>query len=333
MRDKCGIVVSVSRVYAHANEERGPAWWDHRSFVPAWGAPDDYYLIRKTGRGKYSTVFKAYHRRHGDCAVKVLVPLEPRRYLREIKILQNLRNEKNIISLYDLARDPASGVYSLAFEWVNFGEWRALYDSFTPMEIRIYMYKLLDALDTAHSHGIMHRDVKPQTVAIDRETRKLRLLDWGLADFYHPRQRYNSHVATRIFKAPELLIGYPYYDYAMDVWAAGLTFSIMLFKSVVFEYGEDDHEQLFKVASVVGGSGIIEYAESLNMRLDEKTRETLGEKKGVNWKSFRNEANKENCTDEALDLLRKMMIIDHRNRITAKEAKEHPYFRPLLRRV
>ena len=48
--------------------------------------------------------------------------------------------------------------------------------------------------------GIMHRDVKPHNVMIDHENRRLRLIDWGLAEFYHPGQEYNVRVASRYFK-------------------------------------------------------------------------------------------------------------------------------------
>ena len=54
----------------------------------------------------------------------------------------------------------------------------------------------------------MHRDVKPHNVMIDHENRKLRLIDWGLAEFYHPGQEYNVRVASRYFKGPELLVDY-----------------------------------------------------------------------------------------------------------------------------
>lgn len=56
----------------------------------------------------------------------------------------------------------------------------------TDYEVRLYLYKLLQALDFAHSRGLMHRDVKPRNVVINRRTRSLRLIDWGLGDFYIP---------------------------------------------------------------------------------------------------------------------------------------------------
>ena len=76
--------------------------------------------------------------------------------------------------------------------------------------------------------GITHRDVKPHNVMIDHEQKKLRLIDWGLAEFYHPTQEYNCRVASRYFKGPELLVEFQSYDYSLDLWSFGCMFASMV---------------------------------------------------------------------------------------------------------
>lgn len=73
--------------------------------------------------------------------------------------------------------------------------------------------------------GIMHRDVKPHNVIIDPVNKQLRLIDWGLAEFYFPDQEYNVRVASRYFKGPELLLDNMVYDYSLDIWSLGAMFA------------------------------------------------------------------------------------------------------------
>jgi casein kinase II subunit alpha len=74
----------------------------------------------------------------------------------------------------------------------------------------------------------MHRDVKPPNVMIDHAQRKLRLIDWGLAEFYHPQMEYNVRVSSRHYKGPELLVDYQAYDYSLDLWSLGAMFAQMV---------------------------------------------------------------------------------------------------------
>merc|ERR1712151_242982 len=120
---------------------------------------------------------------------------------REIRILQNLCGGPNIVRLLDVVRDPQSKTPSLIFEHVNNTDFKTLYRSFRVHDIRYYINEILKALDFCHSQGIMHRDVKPHNVMIDHAERKLRLIDWGLAEFYHAGREYNVRVASRYYRA------------------------------------------------------------------------------------------------------------------------------------
>eukprot|EP00958_Prasinococcus_capsulatus_P008013 scaffold751_cov395-Prasinococcus_capsulatus_cf.AAC.20 len=151
---------------------------------------------------------------------------------REIKILQNLCGGPNIIRLLDIVRDSQSKTPSLVFEYVNNTDFKVLYPTLTDYDIRYYIFELLKALDYCHSQGIMHRDVKPHNVMIDHEKRTLRLIDWGLAEFYHPAKEYNVRVASRYFKGPELLVDLQDYDYSLDMWSLGCMFAGMVRSSL-----------------------------------------------------------------------------------------------------
>ena len=74
----------------------------------------------------------------------------------------------------------------------------------------------------SHSNGIMHRDVKPGNIMFDPDNKVLKLVDWGLAEFYHPGEPYSLYGTTRPYKAPEQLVGMEFYDYSMDMWSVGM---------------------------------------------------------------------------------------------------------------
>ncbi len=163
--------------------------------------------------------------------IKILKPVKKTKIRREIKILQTLKGGVNVINLIDVVRDPMTKTPALIMEYVDTGDmdFRTLYKSFTDFDIRYYIFEVLKALDYCHSKGITHRDVKPHNIMIDHVNRKVRLIDWGLAEFYHPGQEYNVRVASRYFKGPELLVDYQTYDYSLDIWSLGCMFAGMIF--------------------------------------------------------------------------------------------------------
>ena len=229
--NRISMASSVARVYANVNMERPREYWDYESLEVTWGDQEDYEVIWKIGRGKYSEVFDGYNVRNDSrCVVKILKPVKKKKIKREIKILQNLCGGPNIIKLLDVVRDPQSKTPSLVFEHVDNADFKSLYPTFNEYDIRFYIFEVLKALDYCHSNGIMHRDVKPHNIMIDHNKKKLRLIDWGLAEFYHKGQEYNVRVASRYFKGPELLVDLHDYDYSLDMWSLGCMFAGMIFE-------------------------------------------------------------------------------------------------------
>ena len=78
----------------------------------------------------------------------------------------------------------------------------------TLQEIKFVVYQICEALEYSHSRGIMHRDVKPSNVIIDPITKQIKLIDWGLSDFYFPGKAYHTRVSSWPFKSPELLVDF-----------------------------------------------------------------------------------------------------------------------------
>ena len=77
----------------------------------------------------------------------------------------------------------------------------------------------------------MHRDIKPFNVLINPETKGLKIIDFGLAEFYFPEKENNTHVASLYYKSPELFFSNSNYDYRVDVWSAGLIMAGMVIYS------------------------------------------------------------------------------------------------------
>ena len=116
----------------------------------------------------------------------------------------------------------------MIFEHVKATDYKSLLSVITSADCKYYLYQILKGLHYCHSLGIIHRDIKPQNVVIDHDNKKLRIIDWGLAEFYLPEKDYNVRVSSRYFKGPELLVSYEYYHYSLDIWSLAVMMAGMV---------------------------------------------------------------------------------------------------------
>ncbi|EIN05396.1 Pkinase-domain-containing protein [Punctularia strigosozonata HHB-11173 SS5] len=326
-------VLHVSKVYANVNASMGPTWYEYENVQVLWGSTERYELIRKVGQGKYSEVFLGLDTSSDEkCIIKVLKPVKKRKIKREIKVLQNLSGGPSIVQLLDVVRDPTSRIPSLVTEYVDAVDHKVLYPRLTDMDVRFYMFELLKALEFCHSKGIMHRDVKPQNIVIDHAKRKLRLIDWGLAEFYHPGVRLTCRVATRNWKSPELLVDYGYYDYSLDVWCFGCVLAGIVFRKNVFFHGHDNYDQLVKIAKVLGTDDLYAFLDKYNIALDPHFDDILERWPRKPWSRFVTQDNRKCVSNELVDFLDKILRYDPAERLTAGEALCHRYFDPVRNR-
>lgn len=323
--------------YAHiidVNVNMSSEYWDYEQFEIDWGNVYDYEQVgERIGRGAYSNVFKCVKPTTGEkCVIKQLKPIGKTKIKREVLVLQTLKDGPNIVTLLDVVRDPETKKKrALIFEHIDEAtDSKTLFPTLTDMEVRYYVYELLKALDYAHSKGIMHRDIKPRNIIIDHENKQLRLIDWGLAEFYHPGKEYRVSVATRSFKGPELFVDLLDYDYSLDLWSLGCTVAGIIFKREPFFRGYDNPDLLAQIVQVLGSDDFYKYIQKYGMELDPDLLEVIGTNHTHQpWETFIMPENVNLVSPEAIDFVDKLLRYDHQERMTAQEAMQHPYLAPI----
>jgi casein kinase II subunit alpha len=225
--------------------------------------------LKTLGRGKYSDVFEGVDATTNlKVVVKILKPVRKVKIAREIRILQILKGGPHIVELIDTCLDQSTNTPSLVFEYLSPTNLKQIMLNLTLDEIKVYMYQVFRAMDYCHAKGIMHRDIKPMNIIVDTESRKLKLIDWGLSEFYLPEKELNTRVSSRPYKSPELLVGYQQYDFSMDIWSAGCMLAAMIFKKEHFFLGKDNNDQLVKIVSILGSNDFYEYLKKYKIQLD-----------------------------------------------------------------
>jgi len=283
---------------------------------------DRYEKQQKIGEGTYGVVYKAKNRETGQLTALKKIRLEnedegiPSTAIREISILKEMIHP-TIVSLLDVINYD-NKLY-LIFEFLD-QDLKKYMDSvttLTPSLVQSYCMQLLQGLSYCHQRRIVHRDLKPQNLLIDKRG-SLKIADFGLARaFCVPVRQYTHEVVTLWYRAPEILLGSATYSIPVDMWSAGCIFGELLTKNPVFP-GDSEIDQLFKIFRQLG-TPTEDVWHGCTSLPDYKPSFPKWRKKELS-KLF------ENVHPTAVDLLEKMLIYEPAQRISAREALNHPYF-------
>eukprot|EP00041_Stephanoeca_diplocostata_P024439 m.619366 g.619366 ORF g.619366 m.619366 type:complete len:329 (+) comp22530_c0_seq22:325-1311(+) len=213
------------------------------------------------GEGAYGTVVSSLDTKTNErVAIKRLCPFKHRlmcqRTLREIKILRRF-NHPNIISIRHMLFGPQKEDIYVVQALMETDLHKVLKRTRLSTEhICFFAYQTLCALKYIHSANVLHRDLKPSNLLIDASTTcDLRVCDFGLSRVLDPDYDHagtmTEYVATRWYRAPEIMLQAKAYTKAIDMWSVGCIFAEMFNNRPLFP-GKNYVEQLNLIIQVVG---------------------------------------------------------------------------------
>jgi len=291
-----------------------------------------YKKLEKVGEGTYGVVYKAEDRSTGGFVALKKIRLEtedegvPSTAIREISLLKELAHPY-VVGLLDVVHisGKQSNKLYLVFEFLD-KDLKKYMESVTgmlaPQLVKSYLFQLLNGICFCHSHRVLHRDLKPQNLLIDRNG-NLKIADFGLARaFGIPVRTYTHEVVTLWYRAPEILLGSKLYSTPVDIWSIGGIFAEMVTKEAMFP-GDSEIDQLFKIFRIL----------STPVDATWPGVSTLPDYK-ASFPKFRGVA-LNTCvaglSPEGVDLLGAMLVYEPARRISAKRALVHPYFNDMPR--
>ncbi|XP_040859640.1 mitogen-activated protein kinase 1 isoform X1 [Ochotona curzoniae] len=288
-----------------------------------------YTNLSYIGEGAYGMVCSAYDNVNKvRVAIKKISPFEHQTYcqrtLREIKILLRFRHE-NIIGINDIIRAPTieqmKDVY-IVQDLMETDLYKLLKTQHLSNDhICYFLYQILRGLKYIHSANVLHRDLKPSNLLLNT-TCDLKICDFGLARVADPDHDHTGflteYVATRWYRAPEIMLNSKGYTKSIDIWSVGCILAEMLSNRPIFP-GKHYLDQLNHILGILGSPS----QEDLNCIINLKARNyllSLPHKNKVPWNRLF-----PNADSKALDLLDKMLTFNPHKRIEVEQALAHPY--------
>lgn len=218
---------------------------------------EKYENLGLVGEGSYGMVIKCKNKESGRIvAIKKFIDSEDDKHvkkiaLREIRMLKQLRHD-NLVNLLEVFRRKKR-LY-LVFEFVDntiLDDLEKNPNGIDELRTKRTLFQVIRGVEFCHLHNIVHRDIKPENILISRNG-VVKLCDFGFArTLAAPGEVYTDYVATRWYRAPELLVGDTKYGRPIDIWAIGCLASEMLTGDPLFP-GDSDIDQLHRIVRCLG---------------------------------------------------------------------------------
>eukprot|EP00058_Branchiostoma_floridae_P028122 XP_002613613.1 hypothetical protein BRAFLDRAFT_93656 [Branchiostoma floridae] len=292
-----------------------------------WEIPERYQMLTPIGSGAYGQVCSAFDQQlqHKVAIKKLARPFQSeihaKRSYRELRLLKHMEHE-NVIGLLNvmtptLTFEDFQDVYLvtplMGADLNNIVKCQKLTDD----HVQFLVYQVLRGLKYIHSAGIIHRDLKPSNIAVNEDC-ELKILDFGLARLADDAM--TGYVATRWYRAPEIMLNWMHYNKTVDIWSVGCIMAELLTGRTLFP-GTDHIDQLKRIMELVGTPDQ-EFLQKISSESARSYVESLPKQSKKDFRGYFCGAN-----PDAVDLLDKMLILDTDKRLTAEQALEHPYMR------
>ncbi|KAJ7102424.1 kinase-like domain-containing protein [Mycena belliarum] len=286
----------------------------------------NYIQLEKLGEGTYATVFKGRSRTTNEIVALKEINLDaeegtPSTAIREISLMKELKHV-NIVRLHDVIHTETKLILIFEFCEQDLKKYMDQHGdrcALDPATVRSFMFQLLKGTNFCHENQVLHRDLKPQNLLINRKG-ELKLGDFGLARaFGVPVNTFSNEVVTLWYRAPDVLLGSRTYSTSIDVWSCGCIFAEMISGVPLFR-GKDTQDQLLHIIRILGTPSDQQLAK-MAKDSPEIVIKPLPRCPKVDLAQVLPKA-----SPAALDLLERLLKFDPAERITAVDALSHPYF-------
>ncbi|KAM1397601.1 hypothetical protein ACFX2I_015157 [Malus domestica] len=294
----------------------------------------EYERLNHISEGTYGVVFRARDKKTGEIVALKKMKMDvdkgcdgfPMSALREINILLSF-NHPSIVGVKEVVVDDFDGVY-MVMEHMDHdlkGLMESMKQPFSVGEVKYLMKQLLEGVESLHDNWILHRDLKTSNILLNMEG-ELKICDFGLSRQYgSPLKPYTPLVVTLWYRAPEILLGAKQYSTAIDMWSVGCIMAELLAKAPLFS-GKDEIEQLDKIFKTLGTPD----EKSGLSKLPGFKANFVKQPYNLLHKKFPAASFTGSCpvlSESGFDLLKRLLSYNPAERITAKDALNHNWFR------